>query len=48
MNEHLERGAFRSGEGSPEQIHARLKLFREIEELEDMEENHAFSLDKTM
>ena len=34
---HTERGAFRSGEGSPEQIYQRLKLFEEEQELDDLE-----------
>ena len=36
---HHERGAFRSGEGTPEQIHARLKQFEEERTLEEYERN---------
>lgn len=34
---HMEKGAFRSGEGTPDQIYQRLKLFEEEKELDRLE-----------
>ena len=35
---HQQKGAFRSGEGTPDQIYQRLKLFEEEEELDKLQE----------
>ena len=42
---HEQKGAFRSGEGTPDQIYQRLKLFEEEEELDRLEEEGISSHD---
>jgi len=36
---HTERGAFRSGEGTPDQVHDRVKVFEETQRLEALEDS---------
>jgi len=45
---HHERGAFRSGEGTPEQIYQRLKKFEEEQTLTEYEKNGTISEDHTI
>ena len=45
---HSERGAFRSGEGTPDQVHHRVKVFEENQRLAELEESKEIVTDPSL